>query len=135
MNRLSFCFAIFSAASISIAQESNGRSFTEGFTEEQYNALPLVGNGPYRFGIVVAKNTKSDELVWIAADESTYRQYEAVRLGVKPEDIELPAKLNDDEKCQLRPNKFCRGDCYPRGRGILCYTYGAATPHRSCGCK
>lgn len=63
-----------------------------------------------KYGFIV--DTVDGKTVWVAATETDYRDSEARRLGIRPEDVNITA-----HRCRMDELGACWGDC---GLGTRC---------------
>jgi len=61
-----------------------------------------------KFGFKI--KASEGKLIWEAADEVDYREAEAIRLGIKKDDIKI-----DDQMCHADSPYSCTGPCYYGG--------------------
>jgi hypothetical protein len=84
--------------------------------------VPPKGISESKFGYVRDPATGT----WKAATEAIWRESEAMRLGVRPE--EVPSEF----VCYMVPGGHCNGSCHG---GYLCLAYwNPGRNHANCGC-
>jgi hypothetical protein len=91
--------------------------------------LPIVSQFGFKIATIEDKDRKSIQ-VWVPGTEKDFREAEAKRLGIKPEDVKV------SNSCSLvGPNGPCAGYCESGGSSRVAYNGASYYHYYYCYCE